>query len=103
MDCAGPSRRCFPGEMDTAAPRQAGLQRLCPPAKRSLGEPHSTRFATSSMSFWRSRPGHPLPGRNRPAIFFKKPWRKRQRDSASLRWNVVGRRQGASDVPPAFL
>ena len=61
------------GHGGSAPVQVVGLQRLCPPAKRSLGEPHSTRCATSSMSFWRSRPGHPLLGPSAHQDFSRNP------------------------------
>jgi hypothetical protein len=48
-----------------------------------------------------SRASSPRP--KRPPKLFTKPWRKRPRNSASLRWNVVGCGQGASHLPPALL
>ena len=80
-----------------------GFQRLGPPAKQSLGAPHSTRSANSGTRSRESSPGLAPSRPERPPKLFTKPWRKRPRDSASLRWNVIGRRQCASGVPPALL
>jgi hypothetical protein len=45
MECAGPSRRCGRDVPNTAMPWRIGQWRWRPAGKRSLGGPHSTRFA----------------------------------------------------------